>query len=207
MRKLFLFLLINFSLVMVGCEHLMDTHPESNYKIKVERNGIAQSGATVMFVLNGGMDTSIISNEQGEASLITSASVDIIAGMKPGLSGVKNLRAGELNATISLEDVDTTKNLGDVTGTFGVYSTDANGDVVFKYKGIFLNHYCVSWLAPLGTGNNSNNPNSWDVHSPFGNFTAPWKGHRLLVPRRYQTWFKNVYGYSISQGLFLRANY
>lgn len=86
---------------------------------------------------------------------------------------------------------------------FGVYQTDANGDVSFKYKGAFQYFICASDL-PWIKGNP--NPNDWDKQV-LTNWLPTWKGEKLLVPRTYQYYHKLVYGYSISQVLYLVSIY
>lgn len=86
---------------------------------------------------------------------------------------------------------------------FGVYDTDSNGDVRFRYRYNFSRYVCVNYLPWFPWANpNPNTWNGWDVNS----FPSPWKGKKLLVPRTFQYWHRSVYGYSISNALYLIAN-
>lgn len=86
---------------------------------------------------------------------------------------------------------------------FAVYDTDSHGDVRFRYQFAFSRFFCTSWLAPIPfTSRDPNRWTSWDL----SDFPAPWKGKKLLVPRRYRLWHSAVYGFSISGALFLASN-
>ncbi len=86
---------------------------------------------------------------------------------------------------------------------FGVCQTDANGDVSFRYTGARQFILCINYLPWLAESPNPNNWNGWALT----NWLPKWKGQKLLVPRRYQIWHQNVYGYPISQALYLVSLY
>lgn len=85
---------------------------------------------------------------------------------------------------------------------FGVYDTDSHGDVRFRYRYSFSRFLCINWMPNLGEG--GPNPNNWTSWS-ISDFSAPWKGKKLLVPRRYRWFHQGYYGYSISRALVLIA--
>lgn len=200
MKTLIIFFILILGL-FTGCDSITDSKIDREYSITVTTNNV-QSVADVMFVFDNGEDSIISTDINGLVKFKTDKVVLMLVGMKLGHSGVKQIKAEEKIVSLQLENVEITSFEPDWTGTFGVYSTNSDGDVTFKYQGNFINYYCSSYLPYLGE---STNPNNW-VNWNLTEFTFPWKGKKLLVPRRYQSYHRTVYGFSISQALFLRSN-
>ena len=156
MKTLIIFFIL-FLGMLAGCDSITDSKMEREYSIAVTPNNV-QSIADVMFVFENGEDSIISADANGLVKIKTDKIVTILVGMKLGFSGVKQLNAEEKVVNLPLEGVDTTSYEPDWLGTFGVYSTNSDGDVTFKYQGNFLYYFRSSYLPYLGE---STNPNDW----------------------------------------------
>lgn len=207
MKKSILFLASSFlTLLIISCSKndiQSDTKQRVySYLVKAISNGTPEAGARVIAAID---DTREIIGEcdiNGNALIESPSPVKIICGVSLGKSGTINI-GHEGNFIIEMTDLKIPRinNVRSI-GTFGVYSTDSNGDVSFKYTGTFQGYYCTSYLPNLGL----QNPNSWDGWN-LTNWLPTWKGKKLLVPRRYQIYHQTAYGYSISSALFLMSLY
>ena len=208
MKKIYFLITVMIFLIMSSCKK--DEQMSDNlfkYQVSVTKNGVIEPTASVMFIYSETEERIVSCNHNGLAILESAKPVKLIVAMSLGYSNSKELiLTDKSEIKINLEDVlknDDNKTLksAQYLGTFGVYSTDGNGDVKFRYQGTFANYYCTSYLPWLLT---TNDPNGWDGWSL--NDFLPWNGKMLLVPRRYQDYHSITYGFSISQALFLNAN-
>lgn len=202
MKNITFFLMIYLCLQIAGCDFVTDNKINRDYSVTVTGQDIVQSDADVMILFSDGLDSVLTTDEYGTAHISTEKSITMVIGMKLGFSGIKKCNVNEDNISVSLQQVEIPQIQQDWVGTFGVYSTNSDGDVTFRYQGNFRNYYCSSYLPYLGESTNPNNWGGW----PLTEFTLPWKGKKLLVPRRYQVYHRTVYGFSISQALFLQSN-
>ncbi|MEI7620293.1 MAG: hypothetical protein WCJ57_01850 [Candidatus Falkowbacteria bacterium] len=207
MKKTVLILALSLlTLLIISCSK--DDNQPSNkengftYSIKALSNNFPVSGAKVIAITSNDSEIMVNCDNNGNALIKTLSPIKIICCVSLGKSKAINV-SNNNNFIIKMDDLKK-PNLQNTksTGTFGVYSTDGNGDVSFKYTGIFQGYYCTSWLPYLG----SQNPNSWDGWN-LTNWLPTWKGKKLLVPRRYQIYHQTAYGCSISSALFLMSLY
>lgn len=201
MKTLIILIVLNISMLLSGCDFIADSKYSSGYSIEVVKEGVP-TVAEVILIFDDNTDSTLFTNSEGIIIVSSNKIIKTIVGMKLGYCGINQLQSENKSIIVALEKVEINSLSNDWIGTFGVYSTNSDGDVTFKYQGTFLNYYCSSYLPYLGE---ATNPNMWTNWS-LTDFTPPWKGKKLLVPRRYQTYHKAVYGYSISHALFLRSN-
>lgn len=175
----------------------------SSLKIKVLHENTPQSTATIMCLSDYGKEVVLKCDKNGEVFINDVDNIKMLVAMAPNMSAiVENPKNGYLE--IFLENLDETnvkEKSAQYVGAFGVYDTDGNGDVRFKYQGDFLYYDCINYLPWLLTSPDPNDWDGWDLTD----FPSPWKGKKLLVPTRYQTYHSTVYGYSISGALLLYA--
>jgi hypothetical protein len=176
--------------------------------------------AKVIVILQSQKEIFLDCDENGYVEFETSEPVTIIYGTTLGLVGaVKPKHSREV--VLSLKEIRTQSIVSGITvassinrsskkrtGTFGVYSTNSDGDVTFKYMGDAKDYFCTSWIPDLSGGDKKYrpDPNKWDKKS-ISSFKSPYKGKLLYVPRRYQEFHKYFYGWSISSALFMKAEY
>ncbi|GEM_PF-7009053 len=177
--------------------------PQYRYSFTVVSGDAAVGQAMILGIFSDKVDTVLSCDLNGQAQLESELALQSALAMAPGKSGVLTTVVEGEN-TVNLESVDTVAvQSPPIIATdyvFGVYDTDGNGDVRFRYRYSFRYFYCSSWLPawPIGDPN----PNHW-MSWQISDFSSPWLGKKLLVPRRYQLWHQTVYGRSISRALFL----
>ncbi len=207
MKKSVLVSTLSFlALLIISCSK-DDTQTNINensylYSLRALSHGSPVPGTKIIAITNKADEIIGECDANGDALIQTSSPVITICCVSLGKSGIINTNR-EGNFIVEMGDlknleIKNTKSIG----TFGVYSTDGNGDVSFKYAGAFQGYYCTSYLPNLG----SPNPNNWDSWD-LTNWLPTWKGKKLLVPRKYQIYHQTAYGYSISNALFLMALY
>ncbi len=171
-------------------------------------HGMPTQHATVMICFPGDSTLNIQTNQDGsfQAEIPSDLSVKAVLAValgKAGMTEVENRMSGlkiDMSAIVQQRQVVPTNATSDYW--FGVYSTDGNGDVKFRYQFAFSRFTCINYLPWLFESTNPNSWLSWDLTD----FPSPWKGKFLAVPRRYQDWHKWVYGYPIQQALYLIAS-
>lgn len=173
-----------------------------SYEVIVTYENEPVAGATVMCITESDEEILLKCNKRGFVKYETNEQIILMVGMALGLSEVVEIDDdGEIN--IQVQEVKQSEGVQIRSiGTFGVYSTDGNGDVSFKYQGAFQGYYCINYLPWIGFV--SPDPNDWDGWD-LTDWLPTWKGKKLLVPARYQTYHQTVYGYSISDALILMA--
>lgn len=172
-------------------------------------DGEPESGVQVMVCLEGGKEFTLQTDGQGRfrSTYLLNSNVDGVVAVSHGKTGsVKvDLKTTDLRVDLkSLQapnQLSTTRTLGEYW--FGVYSTDGNGDVKFRYQFSFIKFTCVNPLPWIWWGGWQNpDPNSW-VSWDLKGFPTPWKGKFLAVPTRLQWWHQAYYGYPIQKALYL----
>lgn len=177
-----------------------------SFKVRVAHNGSPQAGAIVMCMFSDTEDAIFRCNQNGIVSIPITQKIEMIAALAPNLSSIVekpdiNQKEYEMELEVVSLFSANKKSSAKYIGTFGVYDTDANGDVRFMYQGTFIDYDCINNLPWLGSSPDPNDWDGWDLDD-----FLPSEGKKLLVPRRYQTYHSTVYGYSISDALILRAN-
>lgn len=177
----------------------LDAKITSPLKVKVMLNNEPCPNASLICVFTNQSEALLRCDEKGECNL-DATNLKMIVAVAPHLHSIVNYPGGQ-NVELSLRPVLSSggnKSTSSVA-TFGVYDTDSNGDVRFRYQGAFQYYYCINSLPSIPP--NSPNPNNWDGWT-LSDF-VPWNGRKLLVPRTYQWYHSAVYGYSISDALML----
>jgi hypothetical protein len=173
-----------------------------NYEFTVTNENEPVANAEILCITKSDKEVLLRCDKRGHIKYETNDPIAIAVGMIFGYSGVLELNDDGI-ITIPVQSVPQASAFSTMSiGTFVVYSTDGNGDVSFRYQGTFIRYYCTSWLPYLGI---STDPNAWSGWV-LTNWLPTWKGKKLLVPTRYQTYHKTAYGYSISSALFLESN-
>lgn len=196
---------------LVGCSQEKSSNPVSQqgegtqyvYQINVQRNGNQVAQASVIAIFQSDRDTLLTCSDVGRVTLRANEPVTLLVGASLGFSGMcQPVEAGDIRITLDSVVASPETAAGKVLAAyvFGVYDTDGNGDVRFRYQYNFSYFYCSSGLPGWPYGNP--NPNSWYSENR-NDFPAPWKCKKLLVPRRYQYYHQAVYGFSLSRALFL----
>lgn len=173
------------------------------YNFTVTRSGVPIPHASVIVLFSNDSDTLLTCGANGSVALSVGLPVHVVTGASLGVSGtLDSIQPGAVIIPVAEVPIIDTSAAGKLLATyvFGVYDTDGNGDVRFRYQYTFQYFYCSSWLPGWPYGNP--NPNTW-TRWTLTDFPAPWKGMKLLVPRRYQYYHQVVYGFSISRALFL----
>lgn len=194
-----------------GCSEEKSSNPVSNpsegtqfeYRINVQHDGNQVAQASVIAIFGNDRDTLLTCSDAGFVSLKTSEPVAVLVGASLGLSGMcQSVEAGDIRIVLDSVVTSPETAAGKVLAAyvFGVYDTDGNGDVRFRYQYNFSYFYCSSGLPGWPYGDP--NPNHWYSQNQ-NDFPAPWKCKKLLVPRRYQYYHQAVYGFSLSRALFL----
>jgi hypothetical protein len=175
------------------------------YNVKAVVNGVGISHAKVIAIIDEKKEIILDCCDDGSVNIKTDLPLQQICCVSSQKSGVVSLKNNSNNIiVVEMKEISSTllKSV-DTIGTFGVYSTDGNGDVSFRYVGSFQEYYCTSWLPWLGISTNPNDWDGWDLND----WLPTWKGKKLLVPTRYQIFHQSAYGYSISSSLFLTSVY
>lgn len=211
MKKIFATVLL--FLFIVGCsedEHInvVNSQSEKGYLITVvKEDGTRASGVNLLISTEDG-DIFTKCNKQGFISLKSEKSIRSVICATLGNSGFTVVENGSKNIEVKLEGVQKLR-LAKIAGTYGVYSTDGSGDVSFKYQGNFSSYYCTSSMPAYLPGWNpiwqNTDPNTWGGWN-LNDWLPTWKGKKLLVPGRCQWYHQSVYGFSISQALFVITN-
>lgn len=201
------FLMLSFRGIGVAGQRPTNQEKIFFYKFVVVYDGAPLPLASVMCISKSGEEIYLECNNDGEAEVEVASPITLVCGLYIGLSGVVKVHnSGELEIVVKKVNSPSFLATASRTGTFAVYSTNKDGDVTFKYLGKIKSYFCTSKLPSLGSGNYAPDPNKWDKKDVSG-FKSPYKGKLLYVPRRYQQFHSVVYGFSISQALFLKAEY
>lgn len=187
-------------------ENSFESPQATSLVAQVIYNGLPEEGAVVMCILSDTEEVVFKCNKSGTVNISVKKPIKMIVAMAPGLNSIiENPEPNQKSLQIYLETVSASNVVREKSvayvGTFGVYDTDGNGDVRFRYQGTFIDYDCINNLPWLGSSPDPNDWDGWDLDD-----FLPWEGKKLLVPRRYQTYHSTVYGYSISDALILRAD-
>jgi hypothetical protein len=205
-RKLAIIVVLMLGL-MVGCGRTpVSLEKGSNdqtfsYQFSVAHDGKPFADAAVIVILSDGSDTLLATDQMGYTEFVSRKQANSAIGVSLGLSGTSTI-ADVGNVPIVLESIPkmaASELNASATYVFGVYNTNNDGDVRFRYQYNFSYFYCSYWLPwTLWSDPNPNHWTSWGI-SDF----SPWLGKKLLVPRTYQYWYREAYHLPISSALFL----
>jgi len=203
---MFLLMGLAITLMLTGCSQVDEQSvagPSSQkvaYEIWVTYNSQSLADAYVIAVFQDDTDTLLKCNASGFVSLESQKPLRGFGAMNLGLSGfTSSTEPGVIAISVEVVPEPDTTPVALSTYYFGVYDTDGNGDVRFRYLYNFSYYYCSVYLPWWLLGDK--NPNHWDGWD-LTDF-LPWNGKKLLVPQTYQYYCQVVYGFSISNALIL----
>jgi len=200
-------------LAFIGCSKNSDQQSSptssvklSQFQVQVTDGSNQVPNAKVLIIYDDNSDLTLSTDTEGKLDFETNKKVSALCAMTLGYSGyVTDVSPGNIRIAVEAApapDTSVVVQKPSATYYFGVYDTDGNGDVRFRYQYNFSYYYCNVWLPGWPYGDP--NPNHWDGWN-ITDCPSPWKGKKLLVPRRYQIYCQNVYGFSISNVLILVA--
>lgn len=205
-----------FAAAIIGCSKLSEL-PTAVAEQQVVGGRVLHQGAPavstkVLVVVESGRDVEAVTNESGSFSCALSSGERVvgIVAVAPLKSGMVTVNGSQQFYEIVLDAVPTPSMraappAGIATHElwYGMYD-EKDGNLRFRYQYTFNRFVCINWMPWVFPYTISPDPNKWTSWD-LTDFPSPWKGKKLLVPTRYRWWHGAVYGYSISQALYLIA--
>lgn len=172
-----------------------------SYQFTLTKDGASVADASVIVILSDGSDTLLATDKMGYTEFVSRKQASSAIGVTFGLSGTSAITdVGKVSIVLEpIPKMAASELNANATYVFGVYDTNNDGDVRFRYQYNFSYFYCSYWLPwTFWSDPNPNHWTSWGI-SDF----SPWLGKKLLVPRTYQYWYREAYHLPISSALFL----